>query len=93
MGFWIGILLGVALLVTSTLLYREWRHWGSPLILGGQPNYVQRDARIESNRSSSRLLLSKLPDCWAFIPAYQAAVRPPCPSLLNVARVPRSKKI
>ena len=23
MGFWIGILLGVALLVTSTLLYRE----------------------------------------------------------------------
>jgi hypothetical protein len=27
MGFWIGILLGVALLVTSTLLYREWRHW------------------------------------------------------------------
>jgi hypothetical protein len=27
---------------------------GSPLILGGHPNYVQRDARIESNRSSSR---------------------------------------
>ena len=27
MGFWIGILLGVALFVTSTLLYREWRHW------------------------------------------------------------------
>lgn len=68
MGFWIGILLGVALLVTSTLLYREWRHWGSPLILGGQPNYVQRDARIESNRFSSRLLLSKLPDCWHSFP-------------------------
>jgi hypothetical protein len=65
MGFWIGILLGVALQRYEHAPLSRVEALGSPLILGGQPNYVQRDARIEFNRSSSRLLLSKLPDCCA----------------------------